>query len=74
MLTNINIQGFKSLGSTSLVLSPLTILTGTNSSGKSSVIQALMLLIKNSASVNQYSMEEVIRFLADFPVIRNKKK
>ncbi|HAR2093603.1 TPA: AAA family ATPase [Escherichia coli] len=73
MLTNINIQGFKSLGSTSLVLSPLTILTGTNSSGKSSVIQALMLLIKNSASVNQYSMEEVIRFLADFPVIRNKK-
>ena len=46
MLTNINIQGFKSLGSTSLVLSPLTILTG---------------------------MEEVIRFLADFPVIRNKK-
>ncbi|EKD8889484.1 AAA family ATPase, partial [Salmonella enterica] len=30
-------------------------------------------LIKHSASVNQYSMEEVIRFLADFSVIRNKK-
>ncbi|EJF4698517.1 AAA family ATPase, partial [Salmonella enterica] len=65
--------GFKSLGATTLLLSPLTILTGTNSSGKSSVLQALMLLIKHSASVNQYSMEEVIRFLADFSVIRNKK-
>ncbi|MCO7262591.1 AAA family ATPase [Dickeya zeae] len=73
MLTQINIQGFKSLDSESLVLSPLTILTGTNSSGKSSVLQALMLLIKYSASVNQYSMEDVIRFLADFSVIRNKK-
>lgn len=73
MLTYTNIQGFKSLGSTSLVLSPLTILTGTNSSGKSSVLQALMLLIKHSASVNQYSMEDMIRFLADFSAIRNKK-
>ncbi|HCB4954765.1 AAA family ATPase [Salmonella enterica] len=73
MLKNINVQGFKSLGETTLLLSPLTILTGTNSSGKSSVLQALMLLIKHSASVNQYSMEEVIRFLADFSVIRNKK-
>ena len=73
MLTHIDIHGFKSLDSTSLVLSPLTILTGTNSSGKSSVLQALMLLIKHSASVNQYSMEDVIRFLADFSIIRNKK-
>ncbi|KJO58088.1 hypothetical protein SR89_13285 [Klebsiella aerogenes] len=73
MLTQIDIQGFKSLDSASLALSPLTILTGTNSSGKSSVLQALMLLIKHSASVNQYSMEDVIRFLADFSVIRNKK-
>ena len=73
MLTHINIHGFKSLDSTSLVLSPLTILTGKNSSGKSSVLQALMLLIKHSASVNQYSMEDIIRFLADFSVIRNKK-
>ncbi|CAI1590053.1 TPA: AAA family ATPase [Serratia marcescens] len=73
MLTHINIQGFKSLDSASLELSPLTILTGINSSGKSSVLQALMLLIKNSASVNQYSMEDVIRFLSDFSVIRNKK-
>ncbi|HCB1681172.1 TPA: AAA family ATPase [Citrobacter braakii] len=73
MLKGINIHGFKSLGAANLLLSPLTILTGTNSSGKSSVLQALMLLIKHSASVNQYSMEDVIRFLADFSIIRNKK-
>ncbi|BBT72739.1 AAA family ATPase [Klebsiella sp. WP8-S18-ESBL-06] len=73
MLTQISINGFKSLDSTELPLLPLTILTGTNSSGKSSVLQALMLIIKHSASVNQYSMEDVIRFLADFTSIRNKK-
>lgn len=32
-----------------------------------------MLLIKNSDAVNEYSMEEVIRYLNDFTVIRNKK-
>ncbi|WP_333496107.1 AAA family ATPase [Kluyvera sp. CHPC 1.251] len=73
MLTQISINGFKSLDSAELSLLPLTILTGTNSSGKSSVLQALMLIIKHSASVNQYSMEDVIRFLADFTSIRNKK-
>jgi predicted ATPase len=73
MLTNINISGFKSLELAKLSLAPLTILTGVNSSGKSSVLQALMLLIKHSASVNNYSMEDIIRFLADYTVIRNKK-
>lgn len=74
MLTQINIQGFKSLGSINLSLAPLTILTGTNSSGKSSVIQALMLLIKHSGASNQYSMEEMLRYLSDFSSIRNKKE
>jgi len=73
MITKIDIHGFKSLDSESLLLCPLTILTGINSSGKSSVLQALMLLIKHSASGNEYSMEDVIRFLADFSIIRNKK-
>lgn len=73
MLNKIDIHGFKSLGDASLRLAPLTILTGTNSSGKSSVMQALMLLIKHSSAANQYSMEEVIRYLGDFSEIRNKK-
>ncbi|NGH10477.1 AAA family ATPase [Serratia marcescens] len=73
MLTSIRIKDFKSLHDEELILKPLTILTGTNSSGKSSVIQAIMLMIKFSNSVNRYSMEEVTRYLNDFSTIRNKK-
>ncbi|WP_227319151.1 AAA family ATPase [Cedecea davisae] len=73
MLTSINIKDFKSLQEERLELKPLTILTGTNSSGKSSVIQAIMLVIKYSNSINRYSMEEITRYLNDFSTIRNKK-
>ena len=73
MLTSINIKDFKSLHDENLQLKPLTILTGTNSSGKSSVIQAIMLVIKYSNAINRYSMEEITRYLNDFSTIRNKK-
>ncbi|MDA5479693.1 AAA family ATPase [Yersinia intermedia] len=73
MLTHIDITNFKSIESECLKLAPLTILTGANSSGKSSVIQALMLLIMNSAESNRFSMEGVIRYLNEFVNIRNKK-
>lgn len=74
MLKNINILNLKSIDKASLKLAPLTILTGANSSGKSTVIQALMLLIKHSVTNNQYSMEELVRYLSDFSIIRNKKE
>ncbi len=73
MLNKIEIRNFKSIGKALLKLAPLTILTGANSSGKSTVIQALMLLIKHSRTRNIYSMEELIRYLNDFSSIRNKK-
>ncbi|MDY4388100.1 AAA family ATPase [Pectobacterium aroidearum] len=73
MLTNISISNFKSLEDESLDLKPLTILTGTNSSGKSSVIQAIMLVLKYSSTPNMYSMEELTRYLNNFSAIRNKK-
>lgn len=73
MLTHIDIKDFKSIHAESLELKPLTILTGTNSSGKSSVIQAIMLMIKYGNGANRYSMEEITRYLSDFSVIRNKK-
>ena len=74
MLNEIEILNLKSIDKAVLKLAPLTILTGANSSGKSTVIQALMLLIKNSLINNQYSMEELVRYLNDFSVIRNKKE
>lgn len=73
MLKKLDIQNLKSIDKTTLKLAPLTLLTGTNSSGKSTVIQALMLLIQHSQISNRYSMEELTRYLSDFATIRNKK-
>jgi len=73
MLKQLKIKDLKSIENANLKLAPLTILTGANSSGKSTAIQALMLLIKNSGSANRYSMEELLRYLDNFSAIRNKK-
>lgn len=48
MIKHLEIQGFKSFISEFIELRTLTLLTGLNSSGKSSVIQALLLLEKAS--------------------------
>ena len=73
MLKLLEIHNLKSIDEAKLKLAPLTILTGVNSSGKSTVIQALMLLVKHSGSRNRFSMEELTRYLSDFTSIRNKK-
>ena len=44
MFTNIHLKGFKSFVDETIELKPLTILTGLNSSGKSSVIQAIRMI------------------------------
>lgn len=44
MITELTLKGFKSFYDETLAISPLTVLTGLNSSGKSSVIQALLML------------------------------
>src|SRR5262245_44790975 len=44
MITRITLQQFKSFQELDLSLSPITVLAGANSSGKSSVIQSLLLL------------------------------
>lgn len=73
MLTQVNIKNFKSISDENLKLAPLTILTGTNSSGKSSVIQAIMLMIMNSTESNLFSMESLLRYVSEFKTIRNKR-
>ena len=54
MLTRIRLENFKSWRELDMELAPLTLLFGTNSSGKSSVLQALLLL-KQTA----YSFEHI---------------
>ncbi len=44
MLTNLQLENFKCFETLSLALRPLTLLSGTNGGGKSSVIQSLVLL------------------------------
>lgn len=46
MLTQISIRGFKCFDNVDISLKNLTLLTGVNSSGKSSIIQAILLLMQ----------------------------
>jgi len=72
MLTKIKIEGFKSIENESLQLTPLTILTGVNSSGKSTVIQALLLLLRFTMRVNHFSLQKLISPYSNPRDIRNK--
>ena len=47
MICKISINGLKSIESAELDLQPFTLLVGMNSSGKSTVIQSLLLAIQN---------------------------
>ena len=44
MISNLSLKSFKCFFETEIMISPITLLTGLNSSGKSSVIQALRIL------------------------------
>lgn len=48
MLTNLKISNFKSIRELNTRLPALTIIVGANSSGKSSILQAILLLVQNS--------------------------
>ncbi|MCF7486991.1 hypothetical protein BCT41_05250 [Vibrio splendidus] len=72
MLNNIGLKDFKSLTKERLNFEPLTIITGMNSSGKSTVIQAILLSIRHARLENKYKMEPLVRYLDDFKQIRNK--
>ena len=70
MLETLKIKGFKSIDDQTFELKPLTVLTGLNSSGKSSVIQALLMLsssVSKSTELNGY-----IKKFSDFNEVRNK--
>jgi predicted ATPase len=61
MLTRIRIQGFKCLDRCALDLRPLTLLAGPNAAGKSSVIQALLLLLSLRGQRHLPYLKEVVR-------------
>jgi len=59
MLTRIKLTNFKSWRELDIDLAPLTLLFGTNSSGKSSVLQSLLLL---KQTVNNFDRKQPINF------------
>jgi len=49
MINKIHIQGFKCFDDEEFVLTPLTLLSGLNSSGKSTFLQAVRLMYEKSS-------------------------
>jgi len=58
------IRNFKSLKEVDISLSNLTLITGLNSTGKSSFIQALLLLRQNKSNIDQLSSYEMMKELS----------
>lgn len=60
MISRLHIKNYKCLHNEDLEFRPLTVLTGTNSSGKSSVLQAILLLARNLNSKNRERMYDLV--------------
>jgi predicted ATPase len=61
MLKHIDIQAYKCLENCQLPLQALTLLTGPNSSGKSTVIQAILIALSSLEQKNQIYLDEVVK-------------
>ncbi|WP_104747845.1 AAA family ATPase [Helicobacter cetorum] len=70
MIKTIKLSNYKSLNDETLDLKNLTILTGLNSSGKSSVIQAILVLVNYHKP--HVLLEEIIKPYKEFESIRNE--
>lgn len=68
MIENITIDGFKNLDKVKLSIKPLTVITGKNSTGKSSLLQAI-LLMQNLSDASIFYQDYIN---TDFNSIRNK--
>lgn len=74
MIKTLHIKNFKSIQDEKFDFKPLTLLTGTNSSGKSSVLQTLNMFISaNNDSAKAVYIKKFTDSLYKFDEIRNKK-
>jgi len=69
MIKNIKVDNFKCFESENLEIRPLTILTGTNSSGKSSLIQSILLTGNRGSSSD---LPNYIEGLGEFDDLKNR--
>lgn len=70
MIENINIENFKCLSDENITFKPLTIITGENSSGKSTLIQSLLLYVRIATTNGERLLSDNIPI--DFSYLRNK--
>jgi len=66
MLTHIDVSGYKCLDQSVLPLAPLTLLAGPNASGKSTLIQAILLTCSGMEQKNQAYLKEIVKPYAQF--------
>lgn len=72
MLNKLFISGFKAIDEVELEINNLTLLMGMNSSGKSTVIQSILLAIQNSSFENNSSyLNGLLVSLGEFHQVRN---
>ena len=71
MIRKLGIEGFKCIDKQVFDLKPLTILTGLNSTGKSTIIQAILLL-SNFSNARSEDLSELVEKFHTFSDIRNK--
>ena len=64
-IERVKIKNFKSLRDIDITLNNLTILTGINSTGKSSFIQALLFLKQNKENITKYLLNKMLKDIAD---------
>jgi predicted ATPase len=60
-IDRVKIKNFKSLRDIDITLSNLTLVTGVNSSGKSSFIQSLLLLKQNKENINNFALYSMFK-------------
>jgi predicted ATPase len=69
MLTHLHIKGYKCLDDCELPLAPLTLLSGPNASGKSTVIQAILLAFSGIEQKNVSYLKEAVKPFSHFEEI-----
>ncbi|QEP43539.1 hypothetical protein D5085_10645 [Ectothiorhodospiraceae bacterium BW-2] len=69
MLKSLTITAYKSVAYQSFVLAPLTVLTGTNASGKSTLIQAILIALSLYEQKNRPYLDRVVDPYLDYDAV-----
>lgn len=70
MINRLEIQGYKNISEEDFTFSPITIFTGLNSTGKSTVLQSILQVSKETSLQNGIYLNKTLS--SSFEVIRNK--